>query len=239
DSLKVHATKINERRLFVIGSSEDYLQKLAEPSHKEWTPMLESGFVSKSERDATGISNAHKKNLDKSYNDYTEKLDTVFETVDGVEAKRFKEAIDNSKHIWARAVTEGVLRFTGDKIRGRGPAVIAPYWMTDYAKAEAMLREGDVAIEGAPYNIAYNGQRTAFRAAIQQKLIQAGMQILHSDFNTAMIDAQNSVIRDILNNNSDPVKRVAFVYPYDPASSFCGYVSNGPVFYLKVRILIP
>ncbi|MDI6733305.1 MAG: hypothetical protein QME51_05500 [Planctomycetota bacterium] len=239
DGLKVNATRMNERRKEVIGSPAEFLDKLAGPSHTGWAPMLNPGFVSKSERDADAIKNAHKSNLENSYDDYSDKLDLAFETVDGVEAKRFKEATDNTKHIWSNAVTSGVLRFTGDKIRGRGPAATAPYWMTNYNKAESMLRDVDILIEGAPYDISKAGQRPTFRTAIQQKLIQAGMQIVQSGYLAAVITAQNTIIKDILNSLYDPTKCAVFAVADDPATSFCGYVKTGDNFILNVRVRQP
>ncbi|MDI6733584.1 MAG: hypothetical protein QME51_06760 [Planctomycetota bacterium] len=239
DGLKTNAERINLRREEVISTEDNFNTKLVQPAHAGWSPMLDPSFVSESEHNAEEIRYAHKKNLANSFGQYEDKLNYLFEEVGGVPAKRFKDAVDSAKHHWAEAVVNGVLRFTGDKVRGRGPAVLAVYWMTNHKKAETWLREGDQILHGTPYNIAFDWQRTTFKAAVQQKLIQAGMQILHAEFEESIITRQNTIIKDILNGLIDPAKCSPFAYPYNPNASFCAYVADGPVFYLDVQIWMP
>jgi len=236
EGLQNNAERINDRRQEKIGDDASFIQKVATPSSLAWKGMIDSGFVSKKERNATQITFAQSKNLATSFEDWNDKLNQAFATADGVVAKRFKDAVANAKDIWARAVASGTLRLTGDKIRGRSIAPIACFWLIGDPLATAMLREGDELIAGAPYNITMDGMRNALKAALNQRLIQAGQAILHSDFDADMILAQNTITAAMLTAMADPAKADEFVPVIAPTVNFCSYVKEGALLYLHIRV---
>ena len=236
DGLTGNATRMNDRRLEKIGNDASFIQKVATPSSQAWRTFVNPAFIAKNERIAAEINYAQQKNLATAFNDYNDKLNQAFATVDGVEAKRFKDAVANAKDIWARAVSEGTLRLTGDKIRGRSVAPIACFWLVGDPLATAMLREGDELLEGAPYDVALDGLRNALKTAIQQRIIQAGRAIMHADFLAAEILAQNTITAALLTAMADPLKADAFVPVWGAATNCCSFEKEGALFRLHVQV---
>ncbi|MBI4712238.1 MAG: hypothetical protein HY762_02885 [Planctomycetes bacterium] len=235
-----NATLMYQRLRDKIPDAGLFDQKLATPANLRYGPYVPDAYVSRSERDAAGIRNAHYKNLMTGYDHWDEKLALAFETVDGVEAKRFKDQVNNSKDSWSSRMAGKTLRFTGDKIRGRGVSVIAAFWLTDDPLAGSMVREGqDEILVGGPYNTALTGMRTAFRAALVQKITQAGVLIVNSDFNADMILAQNTAMATLLTGLADPAKADTFQATPAPDKSYCSFVkvADGP-FYLEIQVVL-
>jgi hypothetical protein len=235
-----NAALINQRRKDKIPDAAIFNQRVAIPASIRYAAYVPDGFISRGERNATSIRNAHYKNLMTGYDHWSKKLELAFKTVDGVEAKRFKEQVANSKDIWAWRITTKTLRFTGDKIRGRGAAPIACFWLTDDSIASGLIREGqDEVLGGGPYNIAIAGGRTALRVALNQRLIQAGVLIVNSDFNPDVILRQNTITAELLSGLRDPAKADAFTATPAPDKSYCAFVKekDGP-FYLEIQVVL-
>ena len=230
-----NATLINDRRKEKVGDEGTFQTKVAEPSSAKFSPMIDSGFVSQSGRDADNIKRSQYKNLAGAFNHWNDKLDLAFATVDGVEARRFKDQVNNSKDNWASIAAQKTLRITGDKIRGMyAPQAI--YWMTGDHLANQMTN-GHTLVAGAPYDFTgASGLGQTFRAAMVNLLTQAGILILDSDMLAAELTAQNTR----LNALAEMFKAAAidsFVEPDTPATnSYIGYVYNDPDFLLHVRI---
>jgi len=236
DGLQNNAERMNDRRLEKIGNDAQFIQRVATPSSQAWRGFVDSSFVAKNERNASEINYAQAKNLATAFNDYNDKLNQAFATVDGVVAKRFKEAVANAKDIWARAVSEGTLRLTGDKIRGRSVAPIACFWLVGDPLSTAMLREGDELIAGAPYNVALDGLRNSLKSAIQHRLIQAGRAIMHADFLAEEILAQNTITAALLTALADPAKADAFVPVWSATTNCCSFEKEGALFRLHIQV---
>lgn len=240
NGLANNATTMHQRLRDKIPDAGMFDQKLATPANLRYAPYVPDTFVSRSERDATGIRNAHYKNLLTGYDNWDAKLALAFETVDGVEAKRFKDQVNNSKDSWASRVAQKGMRFTGDRVRGRGVSAIAAFWLSDDSIASGMIREGqDEVLAGGPYNITPTGMRTAFRAALVQKITQAGVLIVNADYNADMILAQNTALATLLTGLADPAKADVFQATPAPDKSYCSFVkvADGP-FYLEIQVVL-
>jgi len=233
------ATLMNERRLSKIPDAEAFGKQLAIPAAESYSPYVPSDYVSKRGRSQKAIQNAHRKNLTNAYTKWNDKLALAFETVDGVEAKRFKDQVANTVDSWLAKVEQKTLRFTGDKIRGRGLSVIAGYWLTgEKEKVSGMLRGGDQA-EGEAYDISYDSQRPTLRAALTQLLTQTGITILNGELDSAIVDEQNGRLKTALSAFSDRTKSNEFDYPSDPAKSYCAFeFSEDKGLYLRIRIML-
>jgi len=233
-----NASVINDRRQASVSSDGVFNTKIAIPSSDGFSPMIDASFVSKSERTATMIKQKHLFNLSNSFGKWSKALDLSFATVGGVVAADFKNKVTNKKDNWAISVANTTLRITGDKVRGRGVSAIAAYMLVKDARVMGMLRIGDLWIAGAPYNIARTGERPAVKAAVQQALIQTGLNIIIANFDATIIDEQNDVLASMLTGLRDLAKAEVFVNPSDPTKSFAVWVKDPTTgqFYLDLQV---
>ncbi|MBI4833615.1 MAG: hypothetical protein HY811_02180 [Planctomycetes bacterium] len=187
---------INQRRKEKIPDESAFNDKLAEPAIQAWNGFwqhVDASFRSKHGRTAADIRHKHNTNLQGAYNKWNNKLDYVFGTVDGIEAKEFKRRITETKGNWAQGIGYGILRLTGDKIRGKGAATIATYWLIGEPTTVGMVREQDTGLQGGPYQICPDEFIQAFQSALMERLIQAGMKIFQSRYDASVISRENDV----------------------------------------------
>jgi len=210
---------------------------LADGSNKKWRPMIDPAFVSGSERSSGDIITAQGANLKAAYDKWDTKVALAFETVDGVEAKRFKDQVQNSKDNWITQVEKKTLRMTGDKVRGLGAAPIAGYWLTGDLRASGLLRENtDEVLKGGPVNVARSSLRTMLKAGLIQKLVQSGVLITNAGYAPAVISAHNTVINDFIKGLQDAAY-VDFQPTIDPVKSYCVFVWEEPIFRLEIQVV--
>ncbi|MBA7557173.1 hypothetical protein ES705_49911 [subsurface metagenome] len=152
--------------------------------------MIDAAFVSNSGKNQANIIRSHYKNLAGAFNHWNDKLALAFATVDGVEAKRFKDQVNNSKDNWATAVAQKTLRATGDKIRGTLLGQVL-YWMTGDYRANQMTNGMEV-VDGAPYLFTSAVGKATWKAGMMGALVRSMVTILDADFLAAEFTAQNS-----------------------------------------------
>ncbi|MBI5778529.1 MAG: hypothetical protein HZA49_03625 [Planctomycetes bacterium] len=238
DSLKNNAMRINQKRQQAVPDEGKFQTKLAAPSGLEWAKVMDPTYRSKSELSADDIRTAQMRNLMDAFSKWELGLAYAFETVDGVEAKRFKDAVDNKSDSWADGVTRKTLRFTGDKVRGRGAAPIAAYWLAGDKRVGEMLRAGDTVTTGGPINVAKVGFRTFLKTGLVQRLIQSGVVIVRSGYDPAVIGAQNGFINEFLKGVQDAAF-AEFQPLLLPDKSFCRYELTDGVLYLNIQVVTP
>lgn len=236
ESMKNKAVGINIKRQQSVPNEAKFQTKLAATSGLEWVNMVAPTCISKGELNSQEIKTAQMKNIMESYAKWSKGLDLAYATVDGVEAKRFKDAVDKKGINWAKGMGRTTLRFTGDKVRGRSVAPITGYWLTGDKRVEEMLRGGDTITAGGPLNIAKEGMRTALKAGIIQKLIQSGVVIVRSESDPAVIQKQNEVLNEYLKGIQDP-SFVEFQPLALPDKSFCRYELENGVLYLNIQVV--
>lgn len=198
NGLKDNAERVNQKRKAVIGNELDFQSKLASPATQEFAPMIDSDFVSRSGLSDSEIVDAHKANLKEAFDKYNDKLDFVFETVEGVFAKRYKEKVDLTTGKFSTGAAKRTLPFTGIKVEGRGPAAIASMWLTDDPMTERLIRGGDNVLEGGPIRISAKNVKAALKAALTQRIIQAGNAIIRSDYAASVFTDQNDLINKVV-----------------------------------------
>jgi hypothetical protein len=152
---------------------------------------------------AADIHAIHANKLRKAFQNYLEGLDRAFATVDGVPAKRFKEQVDNRSVKYGRGITD-TIGLTGTGLEGLGPAALAVYWLTDDNRVAGFLRSSDVILEGGPFLITTVLKRSTFKAALAQRLIQAGIIISQRGLSPAVLSEQNDQINSIVQSLIDP-----------------------------------
>ncbi|MDI6733463.1 MAG: hypothetical protein QME51_05030 [Planctomycetota bacterium] len=172
------------------------------PSSRAYDKYVNPDFVSKAGLTKKEIAAKHAKNLEAGYGKYKNKLQYLFETVDGVSAKRYKEIVKYTAKNYGKNAAAKLLAFTGTKVHGRGCAVQVIDWLSgklvDSALASIKI------ITGEPIAIAQPGIRSALRASFGQRLTQAGAIILRSDFDADIIKKQNDLTNGLANALCDP-----------------------------------
>jgi hypothetical protein len=236
DGLKVNAERINDRRQAKIPDDGTFILRMADPAAKGYALYVPAGYVSRRGRPSEAIRGTHAENLGRAFNNWNDKINRAFATVDGVIAKVFKDQVDNAKVRWALAVADKVLRFTGDRIRGRSVAPIAAYYLVGDARAQGWIRESDLA-DGAPYNITTPREITAVKAAIQQRIIQGGQLVVNQGLQPAAILAENTVNAALLTKLRETARCDAFVATPAPDKCFCSWALDGSgLLYLHLQV---
>lgn len=238
DFLKESAPDLYAKLLESVSNWKDFQDKIGVVSHEEWVGYVNPAYKSKRGRNATDIINMHLEKIKEAYDKWAEKLAYIFETVDGVEAKRFRDFVDSARDRWVTGVTRSTLRFTGDKVRGRGVAPWAGYFLTDDKRAIGMMPPGAQVIQGGPVNVARNGLRPALKSGLTQKLIQAGVLISASKYDAAVVQEQNTIINDLIKGMQSGAL-IDFQPTVDPAKSYCLYIVEGNSMRLEIQVVKP
>lgn len=203
-TLQAEASDIYAKIVARIPDKKRYIERIAQPSHDGFAPFVNPSFTNKSGQDASEIQAAQASNIKRSYEKYKQKLEHLFETVDGITAKRFKELVEKMKSVFGSGIAARTLPFTGTKIEGRGCATIAGYWLTNDRTVLDMLRAGDVVLQGNPYLITKLVKISAFKAALMQRLTQAGSAIVKANYDAMVIASQNTRTNEIIQGFIDP-----------------------------------
>jgi len=176
----------------------------------------------------------HGKNIREGYAQFVRSLEHTFETVDGVIAKRFKEKVDSSKTNMVSELARRVLLFGGIKREGRGPVPIAVAWLTKDERVLDWIRQGDKVEIGTPFLITREDDKTAFRAALVGRLIQAGVALVRSEFSPTVLTEQNTWTNRIVQGFIDPILGLD---PFTPGgSSHLDYVIQANKLFLEIQV---
>ncbi|MEW6027255.1 MAG: hypothetical protein AB1599_08170, partial [Planctomycetota bacterium] len=197
-----NAETANNRRKEKIKNYNDYEAQITETSNRKYTPYINPDFVSKKGLKKNEIVFKHYKNSAAGYQKYKNKLDYMFETVDGVPTKRYNEKVERMTGHYGDNVAKKLLAFTGTKVNGLGCVVDAIRWMdgeTTFAKNSTVIFMG-----GSSAILARPGLRSSFRSALEQRLLQAGSVIQRSDFDRDIMKKQNDTTNDLMNALTNP-----------------------------------
>jgi len=235
DGLKTNATRINQKRELAVPDEGTFQSKLAERSGRAYQPLVDSGFLSRSGANAATIAKRQLEKIKGTFERWQAKLAKAFATIDGIEAKNFKEQVDESKDHWADKTGKTTLRFTGD-VRGPGAVALAVFWITGDNKAT--VREGDVIIKGSPINVVRPPLQKNLRAGLTQQLTQSGVYIVQTNFDPAVIDEQNEVINDFI-KGLQQATYVDFQKEAVSDKSYCIYRQLNGQLYLEIQVVKP
>jgi hypothetical protein len=233
--LTARAQKVNEGRKARIPDGERYTQRLSGPSAKAFDGVINPAFVSRSGNDATDLTTNQRARVyePESYQKYQRQLDFMFETVDGVPAKRYIDQVEKSKADYAAGIAK-LLMLTGSRIEGRGITALAGLWLTGDPTTEGELRGADEIITGGPYLICPQTKKPGLKAMLAQRLLQAGLNIINSDFNAAVMAKQNQLINEQVQGFVDPaLDLIPFVAAGD---SHVDFIVDKGIHYLEIKI---
>jgi hypothetical protein len=233
-SLKEESPDMYAKILARIPDMQRFVERLAQPANAGYQGFVNPAFTSKSGQGSSDIEIAHGANLKRSYGKFMAKLNFLFGTVDGVAAKRFKELVDTMKSLFGTGMAERSLPFTGTKIEGRSCVPIAVHWLVKDKRVLDWLRAGDSVIEGGPFLVTVPNTVPSFKAALTQRLIQAGAVIVKSNYDSLVMSAQNDRTNHLIQSMIDPALGLT---PFATVGlSHVNYIMDHDQLFLEVQI---
>lgn len=199
------APVINTKRKASVPNDGIFQNKVVDPSAAgfaaTFTTIVPNPRTGKSQQMI--LDNQHL-NLFDAYDKWNQKLDSAFETVGAVPAKKFIDAVNAAKNLWGAGAGKRTLRATGARLSGVGAAVIAPFWLTAHKKSTSIIRVGtDEVVFGAPLDIIVPGMENAFVTLLTGQLtfamIQAEKSGLNAGILTAINDRINAMVQAMVN----------------------------------------
>ncbi|MBI5778613.1 MAG: hypothetical protein HZA49_04055 [Planctomycetes bacterium] len=236
EDLKVNAMRINQKRELAVPDEGAYQSKLAEPSgrgFKVWTQAVTA--LTRSGLDAATVIGRQLGKIKSAFGKWQSNLAKPFATIDGIEAKIFKEAVDEKSSHWADGVTISTMRFTGD-VREPGAVPLAVRWLS--GDNLSRIRSGDLVINGSPLSVVAPALQKTLRAALTQQLVQSGVVIVQTNYDPTVMDKQNEVINSVLKKLQEP-SFVEFQKTIVTDKSFCVYRMLDGQLYLEIQVVIP
>ena len=203
---------------------------LAEPAHKKFRTFVNPSFVSRAGVTGQGIINGHLHKLGKAFRKFHDGLEVMFAN----SGQTFKERVDAAKQYFSEGIAQGALLFTGTRRGERGPAPIAAFWLTGDPITLRLMRAGDTIIEGGPYLVASETKKPGFKAMLNQRLIQAGVEIIKSAMDATVIATQNQLTCEQIQGFTDPsLDLIPFVAAGD---SHVDYIVEDGNLYLDIKV---
>jgi len=203
-NIKDEAPDMYAKMLSRIPDMKRFVERLGQPSHDGFAPFVNPAFVNKGGQGHDDIEASQASNIKLSYDKYRIKLERMFETVDGIPAKRFKEIVDLMKGVYGAGAIARTLPFTGTKIEGRGLAPLAGMWLVNDLTVMDQIRSADKVLEGGPTRVCSAETVPDFKVMLNQRLIQAGASIVKRNFDAAAFAAHNDRINHMVQSLVDP-----------------------------------
>jgi hypothetical protein len=231
--LSDNAELIENRLRTSIPDEGSFQSKLASSAAEQWTAFMDPAYRTKRGRTKTQVVETFAKNIGGAFAHWLGKVTDVFATVDGVKAKRFKEAVSNARPHMLEQLREKMLRITGDKVHGIGAGTIAVYWLTGEPTVAGKLRPGDQLISGAPTRICQIEMDQAFRAALMNRFVQGAMMISNENYSVAAFTEQNTINNHLVQSLVDPGLGLM---PFAPgAGSNVDFVIEDGIYKLRLK----
>ena len=204
--LGLNAPRMDAKRKLAVPSAEAFAGKIADPSSTGFQEIFTGITTTRKGKTQQMIYNAQRKNLERAFAKWGQKLDFMFATVDDIVAKRFKEVIAAAKNLWGTGAEAGPLRATGTKLEGIGSSVIAGYWLTNHKKASASIRTGtDQVASGSPFDMCLPGLQNTMVSAVTQNLTFASIVALKSELDPAILVILNTRLNQVAQMYVNPI----------------------------------
>ena len=230
ERLKANADRIKSGIDERLPDEVRFQSELAEPAHKKFRVFVNPSFVSRAGVTGQGIINGHLHKLGKAFRKFRDGIEVMFAN----DGQLFKERVDAAKQYFSEGIATGALLFTGIKRGQRGPAPIATLWLTGDPTTLRFMRAGDTVIEGGPYLISPETKKPSLKAMLNQRLIQAGVEIIKSGMDATVIATQNQLTCEQIQGFTDPsLDLIPFVAAGD---SHVDYIVEDGNLYLDVKV---
>jgi len=228
-----NAELVENRIKTAIPDEATYQSRLATPAAEEWTQFVNPAYRTKRGHTRQQLVNTFAKNIGNAFGHWLGRITDAFAIVDGVKAKRFKDAVNNARSYIADQLRAKALRITGDRVHGIGAGSIAVYWLTGEPTVAGKLRPGDQLIDGAPSRICQIEMVQAFRAALMNRFVQGAMLISNSNYDAAIITEQNTINNHLVQTFVDPGLGLI---PFAPgAGSNVDFVIEDGIYKLRLK----
>ncbi len=202
-NLKAEAPDMYAKLLARIPDMGRFTERIGQPSSDGFGNYVNPAFISRTGENAAAIRAGQAANLKRTYRKYAAKLKFLFETVDGIPAKRYLERVEAMREAFRHGVLERTIPFTGTKAEGLGCTPLALMWLVADHTIGDQLRAGDK-MEKAPFRICRIEDVSPFKAALAGRLNQAGAALVKAEYDPAVIAAQNDRTNRIVQNFVDP-----------------------------------
>jgi len=229
--LKANADRMKAGIDQTIPDDVHFQSGLAEPAHKKFRTFVNPSFTSRAGVSGQGIINSHLQKLGQAYRKYRDGIEAAF--ANGAEL--FKARVDAAKSYFAEGAARNLLLLTGLRRGERGPAPIAALWLTGDPITLRLMRAGDTIIEGGPYLVCPESKKPGLKAMLNQRLIQAGVEIIKSGFDAAVITAQNQLTAEQVQGFVDPGLDLIPFVGGSPDSHIDYIVVDGNL-YLEIKV---
>jgi hypothetical protein len=214
--LSLNAPRIDAKRKQAVGTEQSFADKIADPSSVGYQEIITGITTTRKGKTQQMIYNTQRQKLRDAFSKWSQKLDFMFATVDGVEAKRFKDAVASAKNLWGAGAARSVLRATGTKLEGIGASVIAAYWLTKHKKALGSIRGGtDQVVSGSPFNICRPGLANTLVSALTQNLTFALIVAQQATLDPMILAILNTRLNQVAQMFIDPALGLV---PFTPGS---------------------
>jgi len=235
EGLKKRAPEIYQRLTQLIPDKTAFTEIIADRANLNWLRFVAPDFVSEGGQDKAAIDTSHAEKLRQAYEKWFTQLSHLFETVDGIPAKRFQDLVEANRSAYLQGVAKRVLPFTGLAVEGRGPVPKAALWLTGNQKVNRMLTAADTVLEGGPYRVCPRTKIPGLRAMLVQRLIQAGNNIIKANYEPAVIAAENQKTNEQVQGFVDPVLNlVPFVAGGDSKVDYI--IDENKQLYLEIKV---
>jgi len=235
-TLKAEAESIYEKLTSRIPDAKRFQEVLVGASSQGFLPYINPAFISRSGKGERVIKSGQIANLKRSFERYRKKLGWIFESVDGIPAKRYKELVDLKKDDFRAGLASRTIAFTGTKIEGLGPASIAVLWLVKDLTVEGKLRPGDD-MKGGPFLITLREDVPNLKATLQSRLGQAGANIVKADYAEPVMQAENDHTNRIVQKFVDPALNIVS-FATGGASHVDYLLSEATQLFLEIKITV-
>ncbi|MBI4834354.1 MAG: hypothetical protein HY811_06020 [Planctomycetes bacterium] len=199
------APQVNAKRKLAVPTEQSFADKIADPSSVGYQEIISGITTTRKGKTQAMVYNAQRQKLRTAFTNWSQKLDFMFATVDGVEAKRFKEAVAAAKNLWGAGASKSLLRATGTRLEGIGASIIAAYWLTKHKKAVGSIRTGtDQVVSGSPFNICQPGLANTLVSALTQNLTFALIVAQQAELDPAILAVLNARLNMVAQMFIDP-----------------------------------
>lgn len=236
-SLKQEAPVIYQKLIARIPDQKRFQETLAAVSSQAYQPFLAPGFVSRAGTSAARLVTNQAANLKQSWEKYRKKLDYIFESVGGIEAKRYKEVVDLMEANFGAGLGRLTLPFTGTHIEGLGCAPLAGYWLAKDVTVAGRLRPADKIVHGGPFRICRLTNTSGLKSALEGRLVQAGSNIIKANYTPNAFSEENDRTNRMVNGFRDPT---LLIDPFTTGgASHVDYI-RGPaeLFLLEIQVSV-
>lgn len=174
------ASHINEDRKTAVGTKREFKEKVAKPLLQSARSYLYPMLKCKYGPNADLMMRKYRQKLFHSADKYFSELDGIYKTVNGIKARRYKEAIDKKSSSYLSQASRYLFPLTVAKYPKKSVVSLAAMALAGYPKIQKrFLKETDKLMSGNSVRITTPKMTGRFKRALNARIIKYGTRILH------------------------------------------------------------